>query len=140
MFELSTRGRYGLQAMVELALRFGAGPVRLGTISKINGISQKYLQQLLAELRDAGLVESIRGARGGYRLARAPDAMNLLEILTALEGPLSLAGERKVGDGQGRLVREVLQEMSQSLQGPLAGVSLDDLRRRSSDGSEMYFI
>lgn len=82
---LSTRGRYGMRAMVDLAATGGAEPVSLKDISKRQGISVDYLEQLLRRLRKAGLVRSVRGPRGGFLLAREPGQITLWEILVALE-------------------------------------------------------
>ncbi|NLY56319.1 MAG: Rrf2 family transcriptional regulator [Firmicutes bacterium] len=85
---LSTKGRYGLKAMVDLALQYGKEPTPLNEIAERQDISQAYLEQLMASLRKAGLVQSIRGAQGGYRLSRAPEKITIGEVLRALEGPL----------------------------------------------------
>lgn len=87
---LSTRGRYGVRLMLELALQNGNGPVFLKQIAERQGISERYLGQLLAPLKRAGLVHATRGAKGGYALAKAPAEISLQEILRCLEGPLCL--------------------------------------------------
>ena len=70
--KLSTRGRYGLKAMVDLALSYGNGPVSTASLAAQQGISDAYLEQLISSLRKAGLVTSSRGAQGGYALSRPP--------------------------------------------------------------------
>lgn len=87
--KLSTRGRYGLKAMFDLALHSGDGPVSLTSIAERQAISVNYLEQLISPLRKAGLVKSIRGAQGGYMLAKSPDEITVGIILTTLEGPLA---------------------------------------------------
>lgn len=87
--KLSTRGRYGVRAMLELALQAGAGPVPLRELASKQEISAKYLEQLLIPLKGAGLVKSVRGARGGYMLAASPEKINLYDIVRSLEGPLA---------------------------------------------------
>ena len=87
---ISTRGRYGLRAMFELARRQDTGPVTMETVAREQELSRKHLHNLLTALKEAGLVESIRGARGGFVLARPPEDIRLREILEAVEGPLSL--------------------------------------------------
>ncbi len=82
---LSTRGRYGVRAMLELALNGQNGPISLKAISERQQISLDYLEQLLRRLRKAGLVRSIRGPRGGFVLARAPADLSLWDIVVALE-------------------------------------------------------
>jgi Rrf2 family transcriptional regulator, cysteine metabolism repressor len=91
MLRVSTRGEYGVRLMVYLARHYGAGPCSLTEISLSEGLElqQQYLEQLVRALRQHGLVESTRGAHGGYRLSRPPDAMRMSEIVRALEGPIA---------------------------------------------------
>ena len=96
---ISTRSRYGLKLMYELALRFGAQPVFLKDIASAHAISEKYLSKLVIPLRGAGLVSSFRGAHGGYALAREPRAITVREIVQVLEGKISPAvGPRRTSD------------------------------------------
>ena len=88
--KLSTRGRYGVRLMLELALHYGEGPILLKDIAERQGISEKYLWQLINPLKTTGLVNSLRGAHGGYVLGKAPEAISLKVILQVLEGPLCL--------------------------------------------------
>lgn len=88
--KLTTRGRYGARLMVDLAGYYAEGPVPLAEIARRQNISAKYLEQLIIPLKAAGLVRSIRGARGGYQLARKPEEINLGEIIEVLEGDLAL--------------------------------------------------
>jgi Rrf2 family protein len=88
--KLSTRGRYGVRMMLELALHYGEGPILLKDIAERQGISEKYLWQLINPLKTTGLVNSLRGAHGGYVLAKAPEAISLKAILQILEGSLCL--------------------------------------------------
>jgi Rrf2 family cysteine metabolism transcriptional repressor len=90
MLKLSTRGRYGVRLMLDLALHYGQGPVPLHDIAKRQDISEKYLWHLIPPLRDAGLVHSSRGANGGYVLARPPSGITLKDILAVLEGQICL--------------------------------------------------
>ncbi|ABR48606.1 transcriptional regulator, BadM/Rrf2 family [Alkaliphilus metalliredigens QYMF] len=86
--KLSTKGRYGLKAMFDLAIHQGEGPIPLKHIAERQKISDHYLEQLIASLRKAGLVKSVRGAQGGYMLANSPDKVVVGEIIRVLEGPL----------------------------------------------------
>ncbi len=86
---LSTRGHYGLLAMFDLAEHYGAGPIPLKTVAERQNISDNYLEQLIAVLRKAGLVRSVRGAQGGYILAREPGSITVGEIIRAMEGPIA---------------------------------------------------
>ena len=86
--KLSSRSRYGFRAILELAIEYGNGPLQIKTIAEREGISNKYLEQLVAMLKSAGLVRSVRGPRGGYILARPPADIKLDELFVTLEGPL----------------------------------------------------
>jgi Rrf2 family cysteine metabolism transcriptional repressor len=85
----STKGEYGVRLMVALARRHGTGPASLTDIAAAEDLPRPYLEQLAMSLRDAGLVVSTRGARGGYELTRPPDAIPMADVLRALEGPLA---------------------------------------------------
>ena len=85
----STRGEYGVRLMVELARHHGLGPVSLAEIADHESLPRPYLEQLVVSLRDADLVHSTRGARGGYELTRDPALIRMGEVLRALEGPLA---------------------------------------------------
>jgi Rrf2 family transcriptional regulator, cysteine metabolism repressor len=85
---ISTRSRYGLNLMYELALKYGAAPVFLWEIAQTHGISEKYLSKLVIPLRGVGLVTSFRGAHGGYTLARDPRDITVREIVQVLEGDI----------------------------------------------------
>ncbi|MDQ0218194.1 Rrf2 family transcriptional regulator [Peribacillus cavernae] len=87
--KISTKGRYGLTIMIELAKKHGEGPTSLKTIAQIHNLSEHYLEQLIAPLRNAGLVKSIRGAYGGYVLAKNPENITSGDIIRVLEGPIS---------------------------------------------------
>ncbi|MDY6844448.1 MAG: RrF2 family transcriptional regulator [Thermodesulfobacteriota bacterium] len=83
---MSTRGRYGVRAMVELALNYEKGPLLLKDLAKKQEISPRYLDQLITPLRTAGLVKNIKGAGGGYTLAKHPSQITLGDVLHVLEG------------------------------------------------------
>ena len=89
--KLSTNGRYGVKAMVELAINYGGAPLSIKTISKRQNISEYYLEQLFSPLRKAKLITSIRGAQGGYVLSREPKDITVAEIMYVLEGPIEIA-------------------------------------------------
>ena len=88
--KLSTRGRYGIHAMYDLALNVDRGPQSIKAISEREGIPEAYLEQLIAVLKRENLVTSTRGAQGGYMLARAPEQITVGDVLRALEGGLNL--------------------------------------------------
>jgi Rrf2 family protein len=89
MLKVSTRGEYGSRMMVYLARHWGRDPVSLSEVSAHEHLSVEYLEQLAVTLRKAGLIESQRGAHGGYTLARAPERISMGEVLRALEGPIA---------------------------------------------------
>jgi Rrf2 family protein len=86
--KLSTRARYGIRAMLELAQNEGKGPMQIKRIGQHQEISVKYLEQLLAILKSGGFVRSIRGAKGGYMLAESADKIKISNVFNCLEGPL----------------------------------------------------
>lgn len=87
--KISTKGRYGLTVMIELARKFGEGPVSLKSIAESKSLSAHYLEQLAAPLRNAGLIKSVRGAYGGYILAHEPAKVTAGDIIRVLEGPIT---------------------------------------------------
>ncbi len=87
--KLSTRGRYGLKAMFDLAQHAGEGPISLKSIAERQDISEHYLEQLVSGLRKTGLVKSVRGAQGGYILGREPSKIRVGDIIRVLEGPIA---------------------------------------------------
>ncbi len=89
---LSARGQYGVRAIVELARHYPQGPLALGQIAEAQKISATYLERILGRLRHAGLVESRRGAHGGYLLARPPEEITVGQVVRALEGPIAPVG------------------------------------------------
>ena len=87
---ISTRGRYGLRAVLDLAANYGDKPVTLSAIAARQQLSEGYLEQLMAPLKKAGIVASARGAQGGYYLAHSPKEIVVGDVFRALEGPLAL--------------------------------------------------
>ena len=128
---ISTKGRYGLRAMFELARGFGGGPLLMSTIAERQGLSRKHLHALLTSLKVAGLVRSVRGPGGGFLLTKVPGEIRLSEVLRALEGPLTLVhcvSDRQACDRANRCVaRKVWENLSGALEEVLNGVTLEDL-------------
>ena len=89
--KFSTKGTYGLRAVVELAKHYGEGPVSLAAVATEQGISEAYLEQLMRSLKNAGIVKTTRGKAGGYLLTREPQNISVLETLRALEGSTDIA-------------------------------------------------
>ena len=88
--KISTKGRYGTRAMVDIGENYGQGPVSLRKLAERQCISMKYMEQIIPLLKASGLIRSARGARGGYVLAKQPDEISLHDIVQALEGTWSL--------------------------------------------------
>jgi len=128
---VSTRGRYGLRAMLELARSFGDAPVVMADLADREGLSRKYLHTLLTGLKAAGLARSVRGAGGGFVLAREPSEIKLQEVLQALEGSLCLvdcvADERACDRANGCTARGVWQELSGAIESVLDNLTLADV-------------
>ena len=134
MFRLSTRVRYGLRFMLDLAFHDREEPIPLREIARREKISEKYLGNLIVPLRTARLIRSVRGSHGGYALARPASQMNLKDIIRALEGPLSLLD--CVDDPSVCRVapicihRDVFYEISEKLRELLEAVTLEDMVQR----------
>jgi Rrf2 family iron-sulfur cluster assembly transcriptional regulator len=115
---LSTKGRYSVTAMLDLAIHDKAGSVTLADISQCQGISLSYLEQLFAKLRKKGLVKGVRGPGGGYRLARAADKISIAEIISAVEESVDVtrcAGEGNCQEGEKCLTHELWSDLSNRL-------------------------
>lgn len=132
--KLSTKGKYGLYAMLFLARHEGEGPQSLKAIAEV-GTPEAYLEQLLGSLRRAELVRTVRGAQGGYQLSRPAEEITARDILEAVEGPVSLSecvGEESVcahrADCAARGVWEYLTEKFNAL---LTSVTLKDMIERN---------
>ena len=135
--KLSTKGTYGLYAMFYLAQHEGSGPQPLKAVAEI-GVPEDYLEQLLGNLRRAGLVTTVRGAQGGYQLAKAPEHITVGDIIDATEGPLSIS--ECISDegcchrsGECR-TRRVWEYLSNSINGLLQSISLRDMLEQESFG------
>lgn len=144
---ISSKGEYGLRALLDLAQRYGEGPIQSRDIHQRQGIDENYLNQILILLRKAGLIESLRGPQGGHRLARTPAKITVLEVVTALEGPLlptdgSSDGPEASDPSDREVVREVWCELRDVLQQRLGSLTLDDLcqRKRTRASEVMYYI
>jgi len=143
--KVSTKGRYGLRVMIELAQRFGDGPVMMDTISNCVGVSRKYLYNLLTNLKTAGLVRAVRGAGGGFELTRKPADITANDVIQVLEGPLTLVHCTDEGLNCDRIEtcasREVWLQMGQALHNVLVGFTLEDLaeRQRSKCSKPLMF-
>ena len=129
--KLSTRGRYGIHAMYDLARYADCGPQSIKAIAEREGIPEAYLEQLIAVLKREGLVTSTRGAQGGYALAREPARITVGDVLRALEGGLNLVdcldGEDACGKACACPSRVVWQKVRDGLNAIVDGITLEDM-------------
>ncbi|MHB8256338.1 MAG: Fe-S cluster assembly transcriptional regulator IscR [Acidiferrobacterales bacterium] len=128
--KLTTKGRYAVTAMLDLALHYEQGAVTLSDIAGRQGISLSYLEQLFARLRRSGLVESVRGPGGGYNLATAPSEISVAEIIIAINENIDATrcGGDKNCDGEERCLTHYLWEgLSERIHEFLSGITLADL-------------
>jgi len=132
--KLSTKSRYGARAMVELATRYGKGPVKIHEISQRQDISEYYLQQILSTLCKADLAVSTAGSHGGFSLAMSPEKITLLDILEVLEGSLSLVGcveaPQQCGKADNCCTRWAWCMVSEQLKNTLRNITLDQLVKK----------
>jgi Rrf2 family protein len=146
--KFSSRATYGLRAMLALARNHGQGPTLLKDVVAREQLPGTYLEQLMVPLRKGGLVQGVRGAKGGYTLSRPPSEISVLDILEALEGPLSLAecpgGSGCCGHPDTCVLHELWEEGSGALNAIYQGVSLAALlerqRAKESAPSPIYMI
>ncbi len=128
--KLTTKGRYAVTAMLDLALHYAQGAVTLSEIAGRQGISLSYLEQLFARLRRSGLVDSVRGPGGGYNLALAPGQISIAEIILAINENIDATrcGGDKNCDGEERCLTHYLwEDLSQRIHEFLSGITLADL-------------
>jgi Rrf2 family protein len=146
--KISTKIRYGARAMVELAFRYGEGPIELKEIAKKENISLKYLEQVINPLRADGLVKAVRGAKGGYSLAKPPSEICLYDVIETLEGPLNLLeclqDAKACQKVSSCVTREIWKEVSDAISKIFNSVTLEDMvnrkREKEKGNSPMYQI
>ena len=138
--KLSTKGRYGARLMMDLALHYGDGPIALKEIAKRQGISEKYLWQLIVPLKIAGLVSSARGSQGGYVLSKNPSEITLKDIINILDGPLCIVDcvdkpeicERS----KSCVTRNIWAEVSDKISEILGSITLQDMIEKQINGKQ----
>ena len=143
--KLSTKCRYGLRAAVEIARQYGRAPVKRKDIARKESISSSYLENILLVLRNRKIVETARGVNGGYVLCRPPSAVSAYEIISALEGPLSIVDcvdNPEACKKSGRCVtRPVWSELAETIRGSLTRITLQELLdREKKTGASEYSI
>lgn len=148
--KFSTKGRYGLKAMLDLAVHNNEGQVVLKSIAERQGLSENYLEQLFAVLKKAKLVKSVRGSQGGYKLAEDPERITVGDILRALEGPLVLnecaaeQGECCSSSYNCCITKGVWQKIQEGIDNVTDGITLkqlaDDFNKSKSCEDSMFRI
>jgi len=145
--KLSTRSRYGARMMTDLADHYGGNPVFLKDVAKREDISEKYLSLIVMPLRSAGLIQSIRGAHGGYRLTRKPEEITVRDIWQALEGEICLVDCVQDTKRCSRIstcpTRDIWGILGEKISETLRSVTLADLvriRRQKADNNLMNDI
>ncbi|MGI9953001.1 Rrf2 family transcriptional regulator [Moorellaceae bacterium AZ2] len=148
--KFSTRGEYGLRAMFDLAQRYGEGPISLKSVAERQDISEHYLEQLIAALRKAGLVRSVRGAQGGYTLAKEPSEIKVGDIIRVLEGPIAPMDCVKEEEGEccsraeSCVARTIWEKVRDSISGVLDSITLEDMvieaNKLQQSNNYMYYI
>ncbi|MDH5435792.1 MAG: Fe-S cluster assembly transcriptional regulator IscR, partial [Gammaproteobacteria bacterium] len=138
---LTTKGRYAVTAMLDLAIHYGQGPITLSDISQRQGISLSYLEQLFSRLRKQGLVDSARGPGGGYRLSREAADISIVEVINAVDEKVDVtkcAGEGNCQDNDRCLTHELWMDLSTQIHDFLGGITLGNLvnRREVQDVAE----
>lgn len=138
--KISTKGRYGLTIMIDLARHNGLGPKPLKAIAQNNGLSENYLEQLAAQLKNASLIKSVRGAYGGYYLSKQPNEITAGDIIRVLEGPITLVeGIEDEEPAQQALWMRV----SDAVRGVLDETTLEELIQYDNQGQQdsyMFYI
>ena len=143
--KISTRGRYALRMMLDLAVNYNGEPIRLKDISKRQGISDKYLEQIISILNKAGSVKSIRGPQGGYRLTKEPKDYTVGMILRLTEGSLApvscLDDEVNECERQNECATLLLwQKLNDAIKGVVDGITLADLVAWQMQKTDNYVI
>ncbi len=135
MLTISSKSRYGLQAVLSLAENHGHGLLQIKDISRRNNIPPQYLGQIFNQLVKADIIRSVRGKSGGYRLARPPEEITVLEILEVLEGNLELVGSDSGNDA----IHDLLRQAEQALRKTFS-LSLADLQEQQKKKQQVIFF
>jgi Rrf2 family protein len=134
---MSTRGRYGVRLMVALALNYGNGITLLKDVSRREGISEKYLGQIIIPLKNAGLVTSQRGSRGGYALAHPPEAVTVKDVVEAIEGKIATVlcvhEPEACARASSCVAKRVWKQLSEDIERSLSSFTLAALARQTRE-------
>ncbi|MCR6110286.1 Rrf2 family transcriptional regulator [Bacillus sp. A301a_S52] len=135
--KISTKGRYGLTIMIALAKKYGDGPISLKSIAKEHNLSEHYLEQLIAPLRNAQLVKSVRGAYGGYMLGKEAGDITAGDIIRVLEGPITPV---EIIDDEEPAKRDLWIKIRDAVKDVLDSTTLEDLASFEDKGDQEYYM
>lgn len=146
--KFSVKSEYAVSAVLDIALNADKGPVHVKSIAKRQAIPMRFLEQVMASLKKAGIVDSIRGSQGGYVLSRIPAMINIAHIIEAIEGPITL-GENGNGTSEktgyqtnAGVIKEVWEDVKKAVTDTLNKVSIEDMcrKKREREVTVMYHI
>ncbi len=141
--KISTRTRYGVRAVLELAISYGQGPLQLKVIAQHQDISVKYLEQIIAMLKSGGLVRSVRGAKGGYILAKSPNQIKFGDVFDCLEGSVNtvdcIENQSYCARVADCLARQVWTQVQNAINNVLQSITLQDLVAKAKDKQDLNY-
>lgn len=147
--KISTKGRYGLRILMDLALHQSEKPRLIRDIAKSQQISEKYISRLVIALRKAGMIRSVRGVNGGFHIAMKPEEITLLDVIEVMEGPLSIVDcvsmPKKCTHSENCTPREVWCKLNDDIRGLMRGTTLADIlasyeKQKALNGNADYCI
>ena len=140
---LTTKGRFAVTAMIDVAMQSTKGPATLAGVSDRQKISLSYLEQLFGKLRRSGLVESVRGPGGGYRLARSPDTVSVADVIVAVDEPIDAtqcAGRENCRDDRRCMTHELWSRLNTHILDYLQSVTLADLVAQQQQKADVVLL
>lgn len=146
--KFSVKSEYAVSAVLDMALNADNGPVHVKSIASRQAIPMRFLEQVMASLKKAGIVDSIRGAQGGYVLSRDPKAISVAHIIEAIEGPITPMDctngilEDRCYQMNGCVIKEVWEDVKKAITDTLSKVNIEDMSRRKKEKevTVMYHI
>ncbi len=134
--KISTKGRYGLRILLDLILHDSETPRLIRDIAESQQISEKYISRLIIDLRRAGMVRSIRGAKGGFRIAKKPEEITLLDVVEVMEGPLSIVdcvrSPEKCTRHENCATRAIWDKLNSEIRASMSRITLADILENCS--------
>ncbi len=140
---LTTKGRFAVTAMIDVAMHGGNGPVTLAAVSARQRISLSYLEQLFGKLRRSGLVDSVRGPGGGYNLAKAGDQISVADVILAVDEPIDATqcgGRENCHDDRRCMTHDLWQSLNDHIFSFLSGVTLAQLVRQQQQAGDVSVL